>query len=236
MIRINLIPFRAARKKENIRKQVSIFMLSFVFVMVALVWYNFSLGAKISELDAQIKTTKKQKAAYQEINEEIREIQTKLALLDSKTAVIEKLEQNRREPILLLDTMTSLLVPNRLWFTSFSAREKALKPKAEETPKGQKGKKAQKSKQAKTQQAEEKLETVAEVEIKGIAMDNKTVADFMTSLEKSGLFSAVNLKSIKKINIREVDVKEFELTCTRKSPEKLEPNKDINLKKGDSKV
>jgi type IV pilus assembly protein PilN len=236
MIRINLLPFRAARKKENIRKQVSIFLLSFAFVLVALIWYNFSLGSKINRLDTQLKTTKKQKAAYQEINKEIKEIKTRLAVLESKTSVIDTLEVNRKEPIKLLDAMTSVVIPNRMWFTSFSAREKTLQPKTEEKGKKKKRKKARKSKKGKKGQVPEKLETVVEVKIEGIAMDQKTIADFMTALEKSGLFSTVNLKSIKRTAIREVDLKEFELTCIRKTSKRKNNPRNTNLKKDKARV
>ena len=58
MIRINLLPFRAARKKENIRRQVSIFVLSLAFLLIILFYYNWNLGSKIDGLNAQIKQTR----------------------------------------------------------------------------------------------------------------------------------------------------------------------------------
>ena len=58
MIRINLLPFRAARKKENIRRQASIFMLSLVFLLIIFFYYNFSLSNKIDSLNTDIKNTK----------------------------------------------------------------------------------------------------------------------------------------------------------------------------------
>lgn len=56
------------------------------------------------------------------------------------------------------------------------------------------------------------------VNITGIAMDNKTVADFMTRLEKAGLFASVNLKNLKKETIKEgqnIDLKKFVISCNR---------------------
>jgi len=43
MIRINLLPFRAARKKENIRRQISVFVLSVVCLalLMGFVFLNF---------------------------------------------------------------------------------------------------------------------------------------------------------------------------------------------------
>ena len=60
MIRINLLPFRAARKKENIRRQVSIVLLSLFLVILLMVYFNISLKNQIKALDAEVKSTKKQ--------------------------------------------------------------------------------------------------------------------------------------------------------------------------------
>ena len=74
MIRINLLPFRAARKKENIRRQVSIFMLSLAFLLIIFFYYNFSLSNKVDSLNTNIKNTKTELAKYNKINDEIAQI------------------------------------------------------------------------------------------------------------------------------------------------------------------
>ena len=58
MIRINLLPYRAAQKKENIRRQISIFVLAVIMVVGILVYYNISLNNDIDALNTQIKNTK----------------------------------------------------------------------------------------------------------------------------------------------------------------------------------
>ena len=60
MIRINLLPFRAARKKENVRRQVSIFFLSLILTTIIAFIYNFMLGQKIHGLERKIEDTKTQ--------------------------------------------------------------------------------------------------------------------------------------------------------------------------------
>ena len=55
------------------------------------------------------------------------------------------------------------------------------------------------------------------VEIEGLALDNKTVADFMTRLQGSGLFSAVRLKAIKKTKVKDSNLKSFQIICIRKA-------------------
>ena len=95
MIRINLLPFRAARKKENIRRQVSIFMLSLAFLLIIFFYYNFSLSNKIDSLNTNIKNTKTELAKYNKINDEIAQIKKKLNNLKKKMAVMKTLEANR---------------------------------------------------------------------------------------------------------------------------------------------
>ena len=189
MIRINLLPFRAARKKENIRRQVSIFFLSIFLVVIVLVYYHISLGSKISSLKAKIETTKKEVAKYDKINKEIASLKSKLEILKKKTSVIESLEKNRFEPVRLLDTMSLKVIAKRMWFKSFKSGDKT-------------------------------------VEIEGLALDNKTVADFMTRLQGSGLFSAVKLKTIKKTKVKDSNLKSFKISCTREAmtkPKKAKP-------------
>ena len=45
MIRINLFPFRAARIKENIRRQVTIYLLSTVFLILAMSYFTIDFGS-----------------------------------------------------------------------------------------------------------------------------------------------------------------------------------------------
>ncbi len=73
--------------------------------------------------------------------------------------------------------------------------------------------------------------SVKTVEINGIALDNKTVADFMTRLQGSGLFSAVKLKTIKKTKIKDSDLKSFQISCTRKKMTEQKKEKPKKPKK-----
>ena len=189
MIRINLLPFRAARKKENIRRQVSVLFLSFFLVVIILVWYNINLGKRISDLNSRIKDTQIQIAKYDKINQEIAQIRKALDTLKSKTEVIKMLEKSRKEPVHLLDVMTGMVVEKRMWFTSFESKGRT-------------------------------------VNISGIALDNKTVADFMVRLENSKLFSSVNLKTLKQHSITKyTDLKSFQIICSKAS---LTHSKDEN--------
>jgi type IV pilus assembly protein PilN len=67
MIKINLLPFRVARKKENIRKQISIFLLVVLLTGVALLWYTLSINKQIVSIKEKTKQIDYQVAIYKEL-------------------------------------------------------------------------------------------------------------------------------------------------------------------------
>jgi type IV pilus assembly protein PilN len=185
MIRINLLPFRTERKKENVRRQVSLFLLSLVLVLLVLFYYNFNLNSKIGKLNKRIETTNNELTKYNEINKEIARIKKNLEVLQKKMAVIAQLESDRYAPVILMDTMTQVLVAKRMWLTSLSVSN-------------------------------------TNVKIDGIALDEKTVADFMVQLQNSGLFNNVVLKSVKRKEVEKSNLKSFQVVCTKVAPPKPE--------------
>lgn len=206
MIRINLLPYRAAQKKENIRRQISIFVLAVIMVVGILVYYNMSLNSDIDALNTQIKNTKSMLAQVEKQARQVDEIKKAFDRLKQKTDVIKNLETNRKIAVQLLDSMTTLVAEKvsvssseaspdsdtkpvkRLWFTNFQ-------------------------------------ENRNQIELQGIALDNKTIADFMSRLEASDLFMNVNLKTIKQQKINELNLKIFEIICTRISGNPSEKKK-----------
>lgn len=194
MIRINLLPFRAARKKENIRRQISIFLLCFAFVVVVGMYWNTHLGGRIDTLKEKVSDTKKEVAKYKKINQKIDEIKRKLKVLEQKTAVIDELEKNRFAPVTMLDTMSMKVIAKRMWFTSFEDKGTNIK-------------------------------------ITGIALDNKTIADFMTRLEGTGLFANVKLNQIQKQVMKGSALKKFDITSTKKGLNKPPAKKKKSKKK-----
>ena len=188
MIRINLLPFRAARRRENIRRQISIFLLSFIFTSIALFYYHMQLNLQLVELKTQSEDVKSKLKIFQNKAQEVDQIKEALDTLKKKIDTIKTLEMHRREPVRLMEAMTEVVIPQRMWFTDFA--EKKIVDDA-------------------------KAETIGIVEIKGIALDNKTVADFMTELENLGVFVSVNLTTLKQVTIQKLNVKGFEIACEK---------------------
>ncbi len=123
MIKINLLPFRAARKKENVRRQVSIFLLSIAFVGMALIYYNSHLAGQVTDLTADVASRQEELRTYQKKNREVAALKKQLEILVKKTEVIEDLALRREEAVRLMDTMTQVVVPERMWLTSFTASD-----------------------------------------------------------------------------------------------------------------
>jgi len=193
MIRINLLPFRAARKKENVRRQVSIFLLSFALIIIAVFYYNMWLGNRISKLKARNQDTQTQIAKYEKINQEIAQIKKTLSNLKQKIKVIETLDGERKSAVELLASMTELIVKERMWFTGLDVKGN-------------------------------------NITIRGIALDERTIADFMKNLEGQkgqSPYANVSLKTLQRQEIKgkSLNLKSFNLVMTRAVPQKA-TNKD----------
>jgi len=177
MIRINLLPVRAARRRENIRRQVSVFLLSVFLVFAVMVYVTIYLGRNISDLNAKIEDAQGELTKLQAISKQVNEIKNKLNKLEAKTNIIGMLEADRAGPVRIMDALTSLVVAEKMWLTSLT-------------------------------------ETGEKMDLAGVAMDNKTIADFMTRLEKSPYFKVVDLISSKQIKLqKDKKFKQFTITC-----------------------
>lgn len=189
MIRINLLPFRAARKKENIRRQISVFALSFVCLalLMGFVFLNFS--RTVAALEADMSSKKKELATYAETTKKIQELKKKIAEVRAKLNVIKELESKKTGPVLLLDELSMAVPKEKLWLTDLSEKKGILT-------------------------------------LKGTAMDNDTVALFMTNLENAKHVVSVDLQTAKLKNLPKykLNVVDFVLTCkTYAYKEKAKP-------------
>ena len=184
MIRINLLPFRAARHRENIRRQVSIFVLLTICLILGLSWYSIILDKKITNTKNVISNVDKEIAKYKKDAQRVVQIRKKIAVYKKKIGTIKALKKQRRETIELLDEMTTLIIPKKMWLTNLSANHHT-------------------------------------VSIKGVAFDQKTVADFMTRIEKSSLFKKnVVLRSLDRGAVGKNVIQKFSLTCIKKIKKK----------------
>ncbi|MCA1794514.1 MAG: PilN domain-containing protein [Desulfotignum sp.] len=126
MIRINLLPFRLARKKENIRRQVSIFFLSILLLVSALTWYTLGIKNAIEEKQRETDRINAQIAIYKEKADRVSEIQKRLKILEDKLQIVESLKQKRDEQLVLLEDLQVRLVPEQMWIETLDADERTV--------------------------------------------------------------------------------------------------------------
>lgn len=213
MIRINLLPYREERKKENILRQINVFLFVFFVVLAILIVINVRFSHTVTTLNTKIKNTKALLAQAETKSKKVDQIKKALEKLKQKTEVIRNIEKNRRASVMLLENMSKLVAEKtpgspsgasassenkpvkRLWFTSFEANGD-------------------------------------NISIHGIALDNKTIADFMSRLEDSKLYQNVTLKNIKQQIVNHLNLKNFDIGCNRVSLNESKDKNDAGKKPG----
>jgi len=178
MIRINLLPFRAARKQENIRRQVSIYFLSVVCLLTLMSYSYLSLSSELTKLKGEEKQLRSEMASYAKVTQEIARIRKRTKEIQDKFDVIKDLEKQRAGPVRLLEEIATSVPIDRLWLSAI-------------------------------------VEKGGDLTLEGSAMDNDTVALFMTNLEKKKQIKSVDLKATKLQNFPKykLNAANFVLAC-----------------------
>ena len=119
MIKINLLPLRASKKKETIRQQVSILVLSVIGVLVIGLSVYALLLNKINTTKAQIESSES----------ELQSLKAKIGAIDNikklqedvkkKLDVLNKLRREKSGPASRLAALSDA-VPEKLWLTRYA--------------------------------------------------------------------------------------------------------------------
>ncbi len=178
MIRINLLAFRAARKRETTRKQFSIFFLTVIFLLILMPVVYLMYSNRLGELKSRESKLRSEYTSYAKITREIARIKKRTAEIKTRLDVMKELEKQRSGPVQLLEQIALSVPTDRLWLRSV-------------------------------------VEDGGNLTLEGNAMDNDTVAAFMTNLEDTEIIQSVDLKSTKLQNFAsyKINASDFTLTC-----------------------
>ncbi|MBF0530029.1 MAG: PilN domain-containing protein [Deltaproteobacteria bacterium] len=198
MIRINLLPVRTFRRKENIRMQVSIFILTIVFMIVVMTGVYLWKNREATELAGKKTDLTDQVAKLQDKVKDAEGLKKEEALLEDRIKIIFELEANRRGPTLVLEQVSKRIPQNKAWLDGLDTDKNKLN-------------------------------------LKGKAIDNETVAEFMANLggitgtvsenpdsgEKKSynIFKDVELVRSAQEMAKELRLKSFQITCAISLPE-----------------
>lgn len=121
MIRINLLPFREARRRAELRDQLGLVVLAIVVASGLSVMLHLWVSARVSGARSEVKRIEQKVAEYEPEMVQLRQFEAKRAEVERKLGVIRGLERSRSGPVRALDELATN-TPPRLWLTSLSAR------------------------------------------------------------------------------------------------------------------
>jgi len=176
MIRINLLPVRAEKKRETVRQQLTLAVALLVLLFAGIAAVHIMLGNDIDDLQARITQRRAEISRLQVIIGEVKEFKKKKRELEEKIEVIAQLEARQRGPVRVLDELARI-VPKEIWIERLKDSGGALS-------------------------------------LEGFAVDNQTIARFMTSMEASPWFRGVRLEVTKQVTRAGVDLKSFSLRAS----------------------
>jgi len=196
MIRINLLPFRAARKRENIRQQISVYIGTVILALLVIGFLSIQKIGQASDKKAEEESLKSEIVSYQKEIEELKALEKKTKEVKIKLDVIKELEKGKTGPVLLLADVADSVPKGKLWLRSYSEKKGSLS-------------------------------------LTGTAMDNETVALFMSNLEKTQQITTVDLESAEQRDIPQYNIKvsDFVLKCGTVAEQKATAKKGTTAKK-----
>ena len=126
MIEINLLPVREARRRESLRFQLSIAILSLFFAVIIIAYLNMSATNREQKVDKEMNLVQTRLAELQKIVGEIDKLKQEKAKLEQKRAVIQDLDRGRLRAAYILGEL-SQRTPEKVWMESLDKSGKSLK-------------------------------------------------------------------------------------------------------------
>ena len=132
MIKVNLFPFRAARIKENIRRQVTIYILSVIFLVLLMgpfpfhPYSYFSLNKEVKSLRKDRDVKQKELDSFKDTNIKIKALKKTITDVEVKLKTIKRLEKGKTGPVRLLDDIAMSVPKDKLWLTTLKEKKGTL--------------------------------------------------------------------------------------------------------------
>ena len=117
MIRINLLPVRATRKKEATQRHLILFGVGLVLVLLVCVAMYATKKKEAGKLQRQNQDLVDEIDNLKLIIPEVEELEKTKAALEKKKEIIGKLRASKMGPVHMLDEI-AIRIPAKLWLTS----------------------------------------------------------------------------------------------------------------------
>ena len=119
MTRINLLPVRAAKKKETVNQQVAILLLATVGVAVLLLGVYMMKIAQLKATETEITSSQQEIDALKKKIGEIDNLKKLQAEVKKKLDVLNQLRREKSGPASRMAILSDI-VPEKLWLTRYS--------------------------------------------------------------------------------------------------------------------
>ena len=128
MIRINLLPVRASKKRELGRQQIVVGVLVLALALVCnYVWYN-KIDGDEQALNGRISATHDDIAKLEKTIGEVKSITAEKKALEDKLKILDNLKKGRTGPVKVMDELSNL-IPARVWLLDYSEQGGAVSMK-----------------------------------------------------------------------------------------------------------
>lgn len=125
MIKINLLPTKAKRKKDTTILQLAIAGMAVIVAVLFCFFLNQMIQGKIENEQVTINDLNAKLNKLKSVIEKVEEYKKEKQDLESKLAAIKQLNDQRTGPVKFMDEFSRIL-PERAWITSFKESEKAV--------------------------------------------------------------------------------------------------------------
>jgi len=177
MIRINLLPYRVARRQTQILQHLTVGLSALGVAAVLMLGAHWLATSELGDLQEEVARLQSENAALMKRIGKIKDLDKLRADVESKLKLVDELQKGRFRSLNTLNGIAQL-IPENVWLTDIEDKG-------------------------------------TELRLSGFAESNEAVANFMRKLEASPLFANVRLLVIKRQNIREVAVRNFDLSIVR---------------------
>jgi len=126
LIRINLLPVRAFKRRENIRLQVSVFLLFIPAIILALGGVYMKQNRRVDELLEEKERLKAKWEVQQNVLAKFHLQEQTATILEGRVSLITDLIKERSGPIQLLDQIINRTPSSQLWLTGLTQQQETV--------------------------------------------------------------------------------------------------------------
>ncbi|MBU8895974.1 pilus assembly protein PilN [Corallococcus sp. H22C18031201] len=125
MIRINLLPVRAVKKREMGRQILVLFAVVLIGALVGnYLWYA-NRDDELQRARKGIADTRAKIAALEKVIGEVKNINARKIEVEKKLAVLDSLRKGRNGPVRMMDALASA-TPKKVWLSGFTESANAV--------------------------------------------------------------------------------------------------------------